>query len=144
MSFVSDVGSMTQWQLVRLRYSRHRLAVLSLFVLGILYLAAILADIVTPYDPFQKHLDHLFAPPQTIRFSLAHGIHTYPIQMVRDPITLTTSYIERRDRPLHDADPAPPHHADRRVHRGGRSRPGPLHDRAARGAGPPPRGRDPG
>ncbi len=97
---VKDVGSMTQWQLVRLRFSRHKLAVFSIFVLVVLYGAAIFAEFVAPYAASDKHLDQIYAPPSTIRISLANGLHTYPVQMVRDPITLTTSYVEDRSTPV--------------------------------------------
>ncbi len=95
-----DIGGMTQWQLVRLKFSRHKLAVLSLFVLGVLYLGAILAEFVAPYHPARKHLSHIYAPPQRLRFDWANGLHTYPLLMVRDPETLTTSYLEERDNPV--------------------------------------------
>lgn len=95
-----DFGSMTQWQLVRLRFSRHKLAVMSVFVLVVLYLAAILAEFVAPYSAGQKHLDHIYAPPSKISFSFEHGFHTYPVEMMRDPVTLTTSYVEHRDQPV--------------------------------------------
>lgn len=96
----NDVGSMTQWQLVRLRFSRHKLAVLSLSVLAVLYGAAIFAEFVAPYAASDKHLDQIYAPPGKIHISLARGPHTFPMQMVRDPVTLTTSYVEDRANPV--------------------------------------------
>lgn len=100
MTASKDLGSMTQWQLVRLKFSRHRLAVYSLWLLAVLYLAASFAEFVAPYGAADKHLQHIYAPPQKVHFSLSHGLYTYPLEMVRDPVTLTTSYVEHRDQPL--------------------------------------------
>jgi peptide/nickel transport system permease protein len=96
----ADIGSMTQWQLIRLRFSKHKLAVISIFVLLVLYGAAILAEFVAPYAAGDKHLSHIYAPPSRISFSFEEGFHTCPVAMVRDPLTLTTSYVEDRDTPV--------------------------------------------
>ena len=95
-----DVGGMTQWELVRLKFARHKLAVVSVFVLVVLYLAAILAEFVAPYGPNEKFLTHIYAPPQKIRFSSQHGPHTYPVKLIRDPVTLTTTFYEDREHPV--------------------------------------------
>lgn len=100
MAGVGDIGSMTQWQLVRLKFSRHRLAVLSVFVLLVLYLGAVFAEFVAPYGAAEKHLAQIYAPPHRIRFDLARGLYTFPLRMSRDPVTLTTSYVEDRSRPV--------------------------------------------
>ncbi len=99
-SATKDYGSMTQWQLVRLRFSRHKLAVMSVFVLIVLYAGAIFAEFVAPYKATDKHLEQIYAPPHKIRFNLSNGLHTYPLEMVQDPITLTTTYVEDRDKPV--------------------------------------------
>jgi peptide/nickel transport system permease protein len=95
-----DLGGMTQWQLVRRRFARHRLAVAALLVLAVLYAAALLAEFVAPYGPQDKHLDQIYAPPHRVRLSLAHGLHTFALRMVRDPVTLTTHYVEDRGQPV--------------------------------------------
>ena len=95
-----DVGRMTQWELVRLKFARHKLAVLSMFVLVALYLIAIFAEFVAPYGPNEKFLTHIYAPPQKIRLSLQHGLHTHPLKLIRDPVTLTTTFCEDRERPV--------------------------------------------
>jgi peptide/nickel transport system permease protein len=96
----ADVGSMTQWQLIRLRFSKHKLAVISIYVLSVLYGAAILAEFVAPYAASEKHLSHVYAPPSRISFNFEDGFHTYPVDMVRDPLTLTTSFVEDRETPV--------------------------------------------
>ena len=91
-----DVGSMTQWDLVRRRFSKHRLAVVSLRVLVVLYVLAIFAEFFAPYPQSWRDLDHIYSPPQLPRFSLQHGLHTYAVRQEIDPITFKKSY--RQDR----------------------------------------------
>ena len=52
----------SQWQLIRWRFLRHRLAVVALVLLVLLYLGALLADFVGPYPPgeFDKEYRDLF------------------------------------------------------------------------------------
>lgn len=93
---VVDLGSRTQWQLIAMRFSRHRLAVLSAYVLGILYLIGIFAEVVAPQDPGRIAPEFAFCPPQPVRFSLAHGLHVYPMKRHIDPVTLQDQYTEDR------------------------------------------------
>jgi peptide/nickel transport system permease protein len=39
----------SQWELIRWRFSRHKLAVISLILLGVLYLLAVFAEFISPY-----------------------------------------------------------------------------------------------
>jgi len=46
-----DVAIASQWQLTRWAFRKHKLAILSLWVIGILYLISIFAEFVSPFDP---------------------------------------------------------------------------------------------
>ncbi len=89
----TDLGCMTQWQMIRLGFSRHKLAVCALFILVTLYTMALFADFVAPYSPSQKFLDHLYAPPSRVEFSFSEGFHTHPLELRRDPVTLSSTYM---------------------------------------------------
>jgi peptide/nickel transport system permease protein len=91
---------MTQWQLVRRRFARHKLAVASVSLMLVLYAAALLADFVAPYDPGDKHLGHLYAPPSRLAWSVEQGLHTFAYQMARDPVTRSPAYVEQRESPV--------------------------------------------
>ena len=54
------------WQLIWRRFSRHTLAMISMWFLGILILAAVFADMVGPYDPFEVQRLRTLAPPTPI------------------------------------------------------------------------------
>jgi peptide/nickel transport system permease protein len=57
-----------QWKLMWWKLKRHRIAVVSLWVLAILYFLAFLAEPIAPYNPNSRHPDHIYAPPQQVRF----------------------------------------------------------------------------
>ena len=55
-----------QWKLFWLKFVKHRVAVVSLFVVLFLYLVAALADFIAPYDPNQTNARFTYAPPQAL------------------------------------------------------------------------------
>lgn len=93
-------GTLSQWQLISLRFSKHRLAVASLFVLFVLYALAVFSEPLSPYAPYARHLDYPYAPPQSVRFSPELGLHTYALQRYVDPITFRKQYVELPGEPL--------------------------------------------
>lgn len=87
-----DVGSMSQWQLIGLRFKRHKLAVISLRILAVLYVVVLFAEFFAPYTKTWYDLDHIYSPPQIPRFSFKHGLYVKPVRMQVDPLTLKRSY----------------------------------------------------
>jgi peptide/nickel transport system permease protein len=71
-----------------------------LFALGVLYALAIFAEVVAPYGPDQRHLDHLYAPPQSLHLDRAHGLHSYALERHVDPITFRKRYVELPSQPV--------------------------------------------
>ncbi|MEM7219489.1 MAG: ABC transporter permease [Pseudomonadota bacterium] len=60
-------------RLVWLRFKRHRLALVSLWVLVVMYAIAFSAEFFAPYAPDERNVRAIFAPPQQIRFVDAQG-----------------------------------------------------------------------
>lgn len=65
-----DQRTYSQWKLMRMRFARHKLAKISLVLLALLYLMAIFADFIAPYDPAEydsgrtaQTLRHRYAIP---------------------------------------------------------------------------------
>lgn len=58
----------SQWQLIRWKFARHKLAVASLVFLGLMYASAVFAPLLSPnaYDKADK--DYMLCPPTRIRF----------------------------------------------------------------------------
>jgi len=58
----------SQWQLIRWKFFRHKLAMGALVVLGIFYFCAIFAEFIVPYDPYRYDETYTLAPPQRLCF----------------------------------------------------------------------------
>jgi len=66
-------------QIFRWKFARHRLAVVSLVVLGLMYLMAAFAEFVAPYDPLAIQGSLVLAPPQAVHFVDSSGsFHPQP------------------------------------------------------------------
>jgi peptide/nickel transport system permease protein len=88
----------SQWQLMRWRFRKHRLAVVSLWVIVFFYAVAVLAEVLAPADPNKTANEYKYVPPQPIsffdtegRFSLWPGV--YGLARSRDAETLRVSYV---------------------------------------------------
>lgn len=92
----AEPGSLSQWALIRRRFAQHRLAVGSLFLLGVLYALALGAEFFSPYTRQWRDLAHAYCPPQLPRFSFAHGFYVPAMRRIVDPLTLKKTYLEDR------------------------------------------------
>jgi len=88
----------SQWELIRWRFSRHKLAVISLILLGVLYLLAVFAEFVSPYtvdsrfEAFSKG-----APPSKVHWLKpggGFGPHLFATTRKLDPETFLFIYTE--------------------------------------------------
>jgi len=68
----------SQYQLMLTKFRKHRVATVSFFVLVLLYIVAIFAEFVTPYDPLQRFDNQIFASPTVIHFTDSNGNLTLP------------------------------------------------------------------
>ena len=100
-------GALSHWGLIRRRFFRHKLAVGSLYVLGVLSTLAAGAEFFAPYTRQWRDLSHAYCPPQWPRFSLAHGWHVPAMRSHVDPLTFKRSY--REDTPRVDVLRNPQH-----------------------------------
>ena len=77
----------TQRQLIWWRFKKHKLAVLSMFVVALFYLVAIFADFLAYTDPEASDSRRGYIPPQTITWFDADGAlrpHVHGLKGVRD------------------------------------------------------------
>ena len=70
----SSFATASQWQLVRRKFLKHRLAVASLIVLGLFYTIALFAEFLAPNDPLENYSTLPGAPPQRVRISEDGGL----------------------------------------------------------------------
>jgi peptide/nickel transport system permease protein len=90
--------SLSQWQLIRRRFAKHRLAVAALWLLAAMYLIAVFADFVAPYPSMWRDLPHAYCLPQPPRWSPSGGLHVYAPRVIVDPVTFRRSYVEDANR----------------------------------------------
>jgi peptide/nickel transport system permease protein len=93
-------GALSQWQLIRLGFARHKLAVLALRILVLLYLLAIFAEFFAPQGANDRNLDFQYCPPQLIRWSFSQGLHVAAMRVMIDPVTLRKTYVEDKSRAI--------------------------------------------
>ena len=89
-----------QWRLMWWRFRRHRMALISAFLLILLYLVAAFADFVAPYESTQRFRRYQQAPPSTIYWSDENGFRgpfVYGLDQERHPVTLRLSFVEDRE-----------------------------------------------
>jgi peptide/nickel transport system permease protein len=88
----------SQAQLMWWKFRRHRMAVASIVLVVILYLLAILAEFVAPYDPNETDTKFLFVPPRVIRFWGPKGLSlrpfVYGLKVHVDDETYRTTWTE--------------------------------------------------
>lgn len=88
----------SQWQLMRWKFFRHKLAVGALGILSILYFFAIFAEFTSPYDPRAYDVKKLFHPPQRLHFFDKNGNFklrpfVYQTKVQINPITSRKNYV---------------------------------------------------
>lgn len=85
----------SQWKLVWWRFLRHRLAVVSVIVLAILYLIALFPEFLATHDPQDAFAKRAFVPPQRVHFFNGF-VPTRPyvngLSGKRNPVTLGMEY----------------------------------------------------
>ena len=88
------LGSLSQKELIWKGFARHRLAMASFYLLGVMYTLALGCEFFAPYSPGWKNLDFSYCPPQSLRFDFEHGLHVRGMRQSIDPITLKKNYVE--------------------------------------------------
>ena len=87
-----------QWKLMYWKFRRHRMAVISVFVLLFFYLVAAFCEFVAPYDPEAFSTRFSLAPPTRVHFfdeaGNFHGPFVYGSTRGRDPETLRPTFVE--------------------------------------------------
>lgn len=93
----------SQWRLMWWKFRDHRLAYVSLYLIGLLYFVAIFCEFFAPHHPNRRDARHSYAKPHVIRFIHDGRLHrpfVYPLHMHRDERTLLRSYSDDQSRVL--------------------------------------------
>ena len=87
----------SQWQLIRQRFRRHRLALVGMIILALFYLTALTAEFMAPYAVSTRFPEAVHHPPSRIRFMTADGIRwpfVHGTLQERDSYTLELVFQE--------------------------------------------------
>ncbi len=98
----ADMAVAGQWKLFRLKFRKHKLAVVSLWVIGLLYIVAALADFIAPMDPNQTNARFTYAPPQAISLFHDGGFmpHVDGLDMELNREAMRREFTPNPDRPI--------------------------------------------
>jgi len=84
-----------QWKLVWWKFRKHKMAMLSGILLILIYLVALFADFLAPFDPSLTNSNYLYVPQQTIRFDFGEGkpgVYVYGVASTVDPVALRREF----------------------------------------------------
>lgn len=70
---VSDVGDLSQWQLMRIRFSKNKLAMIGLFGMAIIYVIVFLGEFIAPNWYRTQDPNYIYGPPSPITFVGPNG-----------------------------------------------------------------------
>jgi peptide/nickel transport system permease protein len=92
----------SQWKMIWWRFQRHRIAVAALFILLGSYAAIVIVEFLAPYNLHTRHINYIYAPPQSIR--LFHdgafvGPFVYGYRFELNLETLRREYVVDRSEP---------------------------------------------
>lgn len=87
----------SQWQLMRWRFTKHKMAVAGLIVIGLYYFVAAFCEFLAPYPLETRFSKYNYAKPQRLRFVDAQGkFHlrpfVYGLKEYSDPVTWRLTY----------------------------------------------------
>ncbi|MBS1209798.1 MAG: transporter permease [Proteobacteria bacterium] len=85
----------SQWQLMWMRFRKHRLALISMFVVIAFYMVAVFSEFLAPMDPEQPSRTTTYQPPQWIHLfdGSTFAPHVLNFTLTRDPDTLAPTYV---------------------------------------------------
>jgi len=94
-----DVAIASQWQLTWWAFRKHKLAMVSLWIIGFLYLISLFAEFVAPDNPSKQNRRAVYHPPQMIHFidrtdeGTRFRPYVWKMDRERDPETLAVTYV---------------------------------------------------
>lgn len=95
----SDLATAKQSTLVWRAFKKHRLAMVGLVIVGLLYLIAIFAEFLAPFSTSAYDADFAYAPPQRVHLvdtsggSWDWGLHVNGYKATTDDETLERTYV---------------------------------------------------
>lgn len=83
-----------QWKLIWQRFRKHRLAMIGVVVMIVMYVCAIFAGFVAPFAKTTFNAEQAMQPPQIPHFSLEHGFYIHPSIGKTDLESMNREFVE--------------------------------------------------
>ncbi|WP_156225190.1 ABC transporter permease [Pseudactinotalea suaedae] len=96
-----DVASASQRRLIWWRFRKHRLAIIGLWLLVIMYVVALFAGFFAPFSTSSYEGQHAYHPPQLPQFSFEEGLYVHPTTGSTDLETLAPVFEENTEEFIH-------------------------------------------
>jgi peptide/nickel transport system permease protein len=96
---IDAMAEATQFQLMWWQFRRHRVAVVSMVFLALIYASTLISEILAPYHQDSRNLDYIYAPPQSIHLfddNRFVGPFVYGRTQTLDMDTMRRIYVEDR------------------------------------------------
>lgn len=93
-----ETATASQRQLIWWRFRRHKMAMIGMWILIIMYLVAAFAGFVAPYGKNSTASTHAYHPPQLPQFSFSDGLYFHPTEGATDIETLQRVFEADTDR----------------------------------------------
>ncbi|MEE6283193.1 ABC transporter permease [Georgenia sp. MJ170] len=93
-----EVGSASQRQLIWWRFRKHKMAMIGVWILLIMYFVAAFAGFFAPYNKDSASSTHAYHPPQLPQFSISDGLYFHPTEGSTDLETLERVFEEDTSR----------------------------------------------
>jgi peptide/nickel transport system permease protein len=87
-----DVGQLSQFELMRRRFMQSKLSVLGALLLALMYLLAIFADFIAPYDPTRLDSNRQYAAPSPLVWANG-GLGIYGVKQELDQENYQYVYV---------------------------------------------------
>lgn len=88
-----------QWKLIWWKFRKHKLAVISAFLVGFIYFVALFAEFLAPFSSDLTRTTYTYAPPQTLNLfdsssgSLQFAPHVFGYKSEVDPVALRRTFV---------------------------------------------------
>ena len=93
---------LSQWKLIWLNFKKHRVALVGLILVAIIYIIGICADFIAPNSPTDRDVTKAYIPPSKIHLIDSEGKISYPfiyaVKVDVDAATLMRSYSEDKEK----------------------------------------------
>ncbi len=102
-----EIEVASQAKLIWWRFRKHRLAIVSLVILILVYLVGIFTEFLAPYDANYYNSEYVFVPPQILRFidrsdgKTRIAPHVYDFTTAIDPASFRRTAVLNKDKKIY-------------------------------------------